>query len=111
MQSWRQSTTGYRISGRRSRLSLQEKLALLSQMRPEERAELVRRVMKRFIEMARRDRRAAALAFLAWLQTEDGAVLYPLMFKERYRVLMVDIAYYTLKGLQGLLRGARGKGA
>jgi len=38
-----------------------------------------------------------------WLRTEDGAIIYPWLFKEKYRELMIDIAYNYLVGFEKVM--------
>ncbi len=39
----------------------------------------------------------AILEFTFWLASDDGAIVYPWIFKEKYRLVMVDIATNYLK--------------
>ncbi len=64
---------------------------------------VIKAIMSRFVEEAKKDRVIGLIKFSVWLRTEDGAIVYPWLFKEEYRELMIDIAYYYLKAFEKIL--------
>lgn len=100
--------TGSETSHQQSRPSLEEKLRLWQSLPDEEKVKIVRAILEKFIAEASKNPRRASLLFLSWLRSEDGAIVYPWMWKPRYRELMIDIAYYTLKGIESLAKSSIG---
>lgn len=59
--------------------------------------------MNKFLEEAKKDRLMGLIKFSVWLRTEDGAIVYPWLFKEEYRPIMIDIAYYYLMAFEKIM--------
>lgn len=57
---------------------------------------MVKSILDYFTRRARENKFTALMLFNKWLASPDGAIIWPHLFKEEYRELAVDIAYYYL---------------
>jgi len=77
--------------------SSQEKLSKWLSLPKEEKVKIIKEILNYFVNEAKENRVVALTEFLAWLASEDGAIVYPWMWKEKYRVVMIDIAANVLR--------------
>ena len=77
----------------RGKKLLQEWLSL----KEEERTEILRQFLRDMKKTYEEDKAKAIRNLIAWLMSEDGAVMLPWFFKKEYRQDMVDLVYALLK--------------
>jgi hypothetical protein len=63
----------------------------------EAKARIVRRYVEYWADRFEKEPARAILEFTFWLASDDGAIVYPWIFKEQYRIVMIDIATNYLK--------------
>ena len=91
-----------------------KKLEVWKKMPHEKRVEYINSVFQKLIEKAKSDPMRAALDFLGWLNSPDGAIAWPYIWKDEYRKTMVDIGYYMIKIankflMKAVLQNAQGR--
>jgi len=65
-------------------------------MTDEDRKKYIDAVFARFKEMAGRDLIGAAIEFITWLRSPDGALAWPYLWKPEYVEQIRDITYYGM---------------
>jgi hypothetical protein len=63
----------------------------------ETRTKIVRKYVEYWADRFEKEPARAILEFTFWLASDDGAIVYPWIFKEKYRIVMIDIATNYLK--------------
>jgi hypothetical protein len=63
----------------------------------EAKAKIVRRYVEYWADRFEKEPARAILEFTFWLASDDGAIVYPWIFKQQYRPVMIDIAVNYLK--------------
>ena len=91
-------STSYTPSYQAHRLpeSLARKIELWRSLSREEKIEAIREVLEYFKRKAKENPMLAWMQFTNWLRMEDGCVMFPWMWKEEFRDVMTDIAYYYI---------------
>jgi len=96
--STKQSSQSTNILSQKSEHSLEWKLEWWKNLDKESKKTIIESIINQFIEEAKKNRAEATRKFLLWLKSDDGAIIFPWLFKEEYREIMVDIAYYIILG-------------
>ncbi len=63
----------------------------------EARAKIVRKYVEYWADRFEKEPARAVLELTFWLASDDGAIVYPWIFKDKYRIVMIDIATNYLK--------------
>lgn len=63
----------------------------------EAKARIVKRYVEHWADRFEKEPARAILEFTFWLASDDGAIVYPWIFKQQYRPVMIDIATNYLK--------------
>jgi len=82
---------------------MRRKLELWLSLPDEVKARAVRDVMEYFRRRAGENPLAAWAEFSAWLKSEDGAVMWPWLWKPEYREVMIDIAVNYIRIVEAVL--------
>ncbi len=62
----------------------------------EKKDEIIRNIINHFLEVSKEDKTKAAIQFIKWISSPEGAMIYPWIWKEPYREVMIDIAEQML---------------
>ena len=83
--------------------SLQDKVEKWKSLPKERKMEIIKEVFDYFISEARENKLVALTEFTAWLASDDGAIIFPWMWKEKYRDVMIDVAANYLRIINELI--------
>ena len=62
----------------------------------EKKDEIIRNIINHFMELSKEDGMKAGVEFIRWLASPEGAIVFPWIWKEQYREIMIDIAEQML---------------
>lgn len=79
------------------RQEFEKNLQKWQDMTEEQKNKYIHTVFKKFEETARENRQAALILFLKWLQSPQGAIAFPYLWKDEYRQTMIDIIYHAMR--------------
>lgn len=76
---------------------VKEKIEKFNSLPREAKVKAIKSILDYFIKLSEIENKMVAWAkFNEWLASEDGAIVFPHIFKEEYRDLIIDITYYYL---------------
>lgn len=75
----------------------EKKLHVWRSLSKEERDKVVEKVLEKFQQLASKDPRVAGIEFYKWLSSPDGAIVWPYLFREEFRGIIVDITRHLLE--------------
>jgi len=79
------------------REEFQRKLSKWRELSPEAKHKAIVTIFKKFEEKAKGDKLKTLFEFMKWLQSPEGAIIFPYLWKDEYREVMIDIAYYSMR--------------
>lgn len=76
---------------------IKEKIDKFNSLPKEAKVKVIKSILDYFVKLSEKENKIIAWAkFNEWLASEDGAIVFPHIFKEEYRDLIIDITYYYL---------------